>query len=71
LVRRRLIKLLDKLEEINKTRQSLGLGAAFGQALAAIREMLFYTTRTVLFFRPLDIPLDDVDVGQDVTLKEL
>jgi len=71
MVKRRWIKLLEKLEETNKTRQSLGLGAAFGQALAAIKEMLFYTAHTVLFVRSLDTPLDDGKVSQDVTVKEL
>lgn len=70
-MKRRWVKLLEKFEEINKKRRSIGWIAAIAQALSSIKEMFFYTTRTVLFVRPLSLSLKDVSVDPEVVVKEL
>lgn len=71
LIRRRLAKITELLNDISDTRRSGGLFAAIVQTVTAIREQFFFQDDAVLFVRSVKEALADVKIGQGVTLREL
>ena len=70
MIRQRLAELTEILESINDTRQSKGFFAAIAQALAVIKERIYFKSEAVLFVRSVEEPVAGIKIIEGVTFRE-
>ena len=70
MIRQRLAKLVEILENINDTRQSKGFFAAIAQVLVAIKEQIFFKSEAVLFVRSVEELVAGIKIIEGVTVRE-